>query len=198
VGGNGANGNAVEADDAQGQRRLEVSAEAFGDGYCALGYTGPLCAVCSHAGGFFFDSTMQKCVSCEAATVYAWTSFTVVLFLGLIGFGVFGSFAAWLALKVDANPVESGVTVTPWQSFDDRIKQWVALSKAAEARGEAMYEKIKIKIKMLCIFAQIAVQIGFNCDVTYPAVLAQTFSQLSVVNLQVSRESVAVPANAAL
>jgi hypothetical protein len=43
--------------------------ENSGDGYCAPGYIGPLCAVCDTSDNFFFDASVAACVSCAGRSI---------------------------------------------------------------------------------------------------------------------------------
>ena len=52
-----------------------------GDGYCAEGYGGPLCAVCSR--GFYFDPDLDGCVDCSTERDLS-ASWAIIIFITLL------------------------------------------------------------------------------------------------------------------
>jgi hypothetical protein len=72
-----------------------------------------------------------------------------------------GAYVVVLVLRLEADESTSGGKghVTPWPSCDACIKKCIGGFQAAQVFFETLNEKVKLKLQILTVFAQIAVEV---------------------------------------
>ena len=165
-----------------------------GGSYCAVGYTGPLCAVCED--GYFLNADDSICEVCEGG--FAWTTFRTPIFViifSIIGLFVFGFIAKFLFSwnRVDDDDSSD-------EEDDDEESDEEALRDFADnenlrpkKKGTAaflvfarkMKKKVEVRVKAFTSFTQISVNVGFNCNIRFPEGMERATSSLSIFNLNI-------------
>ena len=151
----------------------KLNDDAFGDGYCAEGYTGTLCAVC--ADDFVFDEDSQACeATLTSGKCGVSTQALISIAVLALSVGGFVVIVSWYVRRLRSTALlprsDSGEAVELHKSLREAKKVW----KSAATR-----------VKALVAFMQIVSSIGFNCDVTFPAVFEQILGALSIFNMDV-------------
>ena len=167
-----------------------------GGSYCAVGYTGPLCAVCED--GYFLNADDSICEVCEGG--FAWTTFRTPIFViifSIIGLFVFGFIAKFLFSwnrvdDDDSSDEEDGDDESDEEALGDLAandnvkplkKKGGILAYIKSLRK--MKKKIEIRVKAFGSFSQITVNVGFNCNISFPPLMERATSSLSIFNLNI-------------
>lgn len=150
--------------------------------YCAPGYTGILCAVCS--GGFYFSPDSKECIDCSGGKSPL-ASPTMVVFL--------------IALIIIC--IGLGVYVLMRREFATALQDYQQKKVADQADKEGEFkEKLEDTLMDTLITAlptiqddakainssyQIAVNVGFNCQIQFPLSFQRLLGAFQFVNLDI-------------
>jgi hypothetical protein len=140
---------------------------------CALGYTGPLCAVCEE--GYYFQSSEGICTACPTsgfspASIALLTLFWLGSLVGVVTFAGDGMFTD---MVVDVSVFACGLY----------IYQKVVGRKVDGDEVEIMSARITSKTKIYVALFQILSALPFVLDLSFPISFEKTMSFGSVLNL---------------
>lgn len=156
-----------------------------GNSYCNEGYYGPLCNVCVK--NYFYDAALNSCEKCENSTLSPpFIAFIVIVVA--ITFGV----VLW-CLRRTENLTEKVQTSLNAVSNADLNSAKEALDSMesgkdddnnAEAKKSSFFFKLKPKLKIMIVFAQLVSQMGFNLSFNeFPTGYAKFLSVFEFANL---------------
>jgi len=144
----------------------------FGDGYCAEGYTGTLCALC--ADGYLLDDETQTCETsvCSTGGGASSRAFSTLAVLALFVGGVVAGVWCYVR-RLRKGLLGSGGGIGPahlHQVHKEVTKVW----KSAATRAKA-----------LVAFMQIVSSVAFNCSIVFPPIFERVLGILGIFNLDV-------------
>ena len=157
-----------------------------GDGYCYEGFSGPLCAVCDE--GYFKDTKLNTCSSCagtfEQNLMGVVTGSPVLLtFFFCFVVAVIGvcKFMFTPPKEVEVDSVEQH------RAFMDRFRKWKRLMKLTQLVGkiQMISKAMKVKVKCLTSFGQIAATIAVNLNIEFPPITTNVLGSFEVLNLDI-------------
>jgi len=143
-----------------------------GNSYCAVGYTGPVCAVCVPE-VYYFNADSGTCEACEPSgsirDIVAGASTLVKVLGGLMVAAAAAAAALYAKAKLSRSENR------------DNLEAKLAMRKKFNAK----LKKFNVTLKQLTSMVQIASSIGFNCAITFPPVIERAFASVEVLNLDV-------------
>ena len=142
---------------------------ANGDGYCAEGYTGPMCSVCAERTHYLNPEALE-CVECgNARNPFSLIASSVTLLIFTLIIALVVSYIMWKSCSKS----RSG-------NIDGTRKNAQKLKALDDSRKD-----LKLKFKALSGFFQIASGVGFACSVSLPANFAAFVAPLNIFQLNV-------------
>jgi hypothetical protein len=155
------------------------------NGYCKKGYTGPLCDVCED--GHFFDAEQNACTNCDTATVTQLLLSTQAIFLFCF---ILMTSAYCIGLtrrrrrrhrrSITTTAITDTTTTT--SSGAGRYSCSVVVDHFF-VQLKKFKKMFLIRAKALWSFYQVAVSVGFNCAVRFPADYETVIASLQFVNV---------------
>ena len=165
-----------------------------GAGYCEHGYIGPLCDVCDK--NFFYDVGSDECLECdesrEAFQVLSSAGVIFIaclIFVGLLLFcyqqKYFKGDGALAKLLVINTKSEYNFACCFRRSIDSDKLAGVQSVSEFGFRFRKLYKKVMVRAKAIWSFGQIAVNVGFNCSISFPPIYEVVLTHFRFVNVDI-------------
>ena len=156
-----------------------------GDGYCLVGFMGPLCAVCDPS-GYYFNPDQRSCVECGELKnpITMWLhSPTLIIFTVLLVLAI----AAATSVCCASSTAKANERMALVAGVQDKIEgmsvvQQVVSTIRARLPG---VKHSKVKLKCFVSFSQIVATVGFTCNVSFPSIFETIISPLALMNLNI-------------
>jgi len=151
-----------------------------GDSYCNTGYYGPMCTLCIRE-EFYLEPSSRTCIPCGdgGGIKQLFTPIPILMACMLVAF-----FASLSCLVCGSRAKAKASAKRKDSEVSQSIRILHTVRKCA-AFVKKEVKKAQIKSKALYAFMQIATNIGFNCNVTFPVEFEISVKLVSIVNLDV-------------
>jgi heme/copper-type cytochrome/quinol oxidase subunit 2 len=161
--------------------------ESVGDASCAVGYEGPLCAVCSV--GYALKASTQTCVPCSNSSKLDISEILLLTLLGVLVIGVPLFFFSHPQIRAQIRSIDDLVlfVVTKLNLLtvsEGRTKQEVITFIKILSR------RLKAKVKVYITMYQILSALPFVLDLTFPYPVNLIISGLCFLNMSLSNSAV--------
>ena len=140
---------------------------------CKHGTAGPYCALCSET-GVYFDRDEMACRSCKSA---AGTWPIITLGAAIVLIGVVLGVMYWLRRRTARRDAAGEEETRIGHLVHEEEKWW-------KKHAKSIWRRLRIKIKILFSFYQIATKVGETYLVTYPPSVESTLEIFSFTNLE--------------
>jgi predicted outer membrane repeat protein len=160
--------------------------ETAGDESCALGYEGPLCAVCSS--GYALKSSTKTCVRCSGSSGL---DISDIIFLTVVGLILIG-----LTYFFTRPEIRSQI-----RSMDDFVLFVITKLKLVQvtqgsnkkeviAFANILSRRLRARVKVYVTMYQILSALPFVLDLAFPSPVNLIISGLSFINISISNSAV--------
>lgn len=144
--------------------------------YCAVGYTGILCAVCART--YYFNPDANACLSCSESSFASPTMvlFLIILILVVSAIGIVVIIRPeWAAVLRDYGQKQVESEQDKGDEFKGKLKETVLASLPT----------IQTNAKAINSSYQIAVNVAFNCQIRFPVSFERLLGAFHFVNLDI-------------